>query len=92
MLQWRQVSIVTIQPGKKMGNIKPILIYEGLVAGTDIQYMTRLLQFLHKYWGHCLITRNGQFRPNALFSTTLAKESRPSYLLKTTLYGIKGIN
>jgi len=36
MFQCRQVSIVTIQPDKKMGNIKRILSYDGVVSGTDI--------------------------------------------------------
>jgi len=52
MFQWGQVSVITIQPDKKTGNIKRILIYDGVVPGTDIQYLTWVLQFLYKYRGH----------------------------------------
>jgi len=41
MFQCRQVPNITIQPDKKLGHIKSILIYDGVVAGTDIQYLTR---------------------------------------------------
>jgi hypothetical protein len=40
---------------KKMGNIKRSLSYDGVVAGTDIQYLTRFLQFLHKYGDTALL-------------------------------------
>jgi hypothetical protein len=36
MFQWVQVSIVTTQPDKKMGNIKRILSYDRVVDGPDI--------------------------------------------------------
>jgi len=64
MFQWGQVSIVTIQPDKKMGYIKRILIRDGVVADTDIQYLTRFLQFLHKYRGYFFNPLNAKVKPH----------------------------